>query len=75
MKVIAGIIVSATIALVSAVIMNTLNTNLNASEIKHEREVRVMTDKSLKDSLDKQNKHLENIEAYLRKLSEGSNRL
>lgn len=69
MKIIGSLIGTAIIALTTSVILNTSNIKINAKELTHEKEVRELKDETLKENLDKQIKHLENIENYLRELT------
>lgn len=71
-KIVKGLIGTIIIALFTTVILNYVGVKINAKEIEHEKEVRELNDATLKDSLDKQTKHLENIEKHLRAMSRGN---
>lgn len=72
-KIFGTLITTALIALIATVISNTIAVNLNAQEIVHERNIQEVMHQTLNDNLDKQIKHLENIEAYLREIARKNN--
>lgn len=69
MKLIGTLLTAAIIALTTAVISNTSGVKLNAREIDHKAAIQAVINKSITDNLDKQIKHLENIENYLRNIT------
>ena len=69
MKIFAGMLSTAIIILVGTVLLNWKNIDLNANEISHEKQIRVLTDKALKESIDNNTKVLKNIETHLRTIA------